>query len=169
VGGCEPVRGGQDSQLDRAQAIAVAASQIGTTEATGRNDGEPVKYLASVGLQKGDPYCAAFVYWVGREALGPRNPYPRTGWSPSMVAGGVLVRNGGIGKPADTFGIYFPKLGRVGHTGFVAEWGKSSVVTIEANTNKDAAPGSAQDRDGGGVWKKKRLKASIYRVKDWIQ
>jgi hypothetical protein len=60
----------------RERLMAVAISQIGTQEASGRNDGPVVKYLRSVGLYAGDPYCAAFVYWCGREALGPANPFP---------------------------------------------------------------------------------------------
>lgn len=146
--------------------MGVAESQVGTTEATGRNDGEVVKYLRSVGLAKGDPYCAAFVYWCGREALGKSNPYPQSGWSPDMVAGGTLVSSGAPAKPADTFGIYFPSKKRIAHTGLVAEWGKTSVTTIEANTSPSATSGD--QRNGDGVWKKKRLRASLYKTKDWI-
>ncbi|PKL80768.1 MAG: hypothetical protein CVV25_03450 [Ignavibacteriae bacterium HGW-Ignavibacteriae-4] len=40
----------------------VALSQIGVRE-VGNNRGEVVKYLASVGLGEGHPYCAAGVYW----------------------------------------------------------------------------------------------------------
>lgn len=148
--------------------MAVAAGEIGTTEKTGRNDGEVEKYLTSVGLKKGDPYCAAFVFWVGRESLGASNPYPRSGWSPDQVEGGSLVSNGATARPGDTFGIYFPSKGRVAHTGFVETWGSGSVVTIEANTSPQAATGEA-DRNGDGVWRKRRLKASLYKVKDWIE
>lgn len=152
----------------RDRVIAVAASQIGTMEKTGKNDGEVEKYLTSVGLKKGDPYCAAFVFWVGSEAIGTANPYPKSGWSPDHLKRGSLVSKGAAGKPADTFGIYFPSKGRVAHTGFVETWGSGSVVTIEANTSPQAGSGSAKDREGDGVWRKRRLKASIYSVRDWI-
>lgn len=148
----------------------VAASQVGVRELTGKNDGPEVEaYLASVGLEKGQPYCAAFVYWVGREALGPANPYPRTAWSPSMVAGGEKVTAKTKARRGDTFGIYFPSKKRVAHTGLVDEWGDgASVWTCEGNTSGTAKSGSAADRDGQGVFRKKRLKASIYNVRDWI-
>jgi len=150
----------------RGEILRVAVSQIGTQEATGRNDGEVVKYLKSVGLNKGDPYCAAFVYWVGREALGKQNPYPQSGWSPDMVEGGVLVSKGLPIKPASTFGIYFQSKGRVAHTGLIESAGESSVVTIEANTSPSSSSGD--QRNGDGVWRKKRLRASLYKTKDWI-
>lgn len=41
----------------------IALTQIGITEKTNRNDGEVEKYLQAVGLSKGNPYCAAGVYW----------------------------------------------------------------------------------------------------------
>ena len=55
----------------------IAKTQIGVAEATGHNDGVQVeKYLKSVGLGKGYPWCAAFVNWslnqVGIEGAGAR-------------------------------------------------------------------------------------------------
>jgi hypothetical protein len=46
----------------------VLQEQVGTKEATGANDGEVEKYLKSIGLSKGQPYCAAGQYWVFLEA-----------------------------------------------------------------------------------------------------
>lgn len=45
----------------------IALSQIGVRE-VGKNRGEVGKYLASVGLGEGHPYCAAGVYWCFSEA-----------------------------------------------------------------------------------------------------
>jgi len=46
----------------------LALSQVGVKEATGKNDGKQVeKYLASVNLSKGNPYCAAGQYWCFKE------------------------------------------------------------------------------------------------------
>lgn len=148
--------------------MAVARSQVGVVERTGNNDGDVEKYLAATGLGKGNPYCAAFVYWCGREALGKANPYPRSAWSPDMVEGGEKVGSQTTARPGDTFGIYFPSKGRVAHTGLILEWG-TSVATIEANTSGNVQSGSAADREGQGVFKKKRLRAAIYKVKDWIE
>lgn len=46
----------------------IAMSQIGITEKTNRNDGEVEKYLQAVGLGKGNPYCAAGIYWCFAKA-----------------------------------------------------------------------------------------------------
>jgi hypothetical protein len=71
--------------------------------------------------------------------------------------------------PADSFGVFFPSKKRVAHTGLVELWGTGRAVkTIEANTSPDAVPGSAADRDGGGIYRKIRLKAQIYSVRKWI-
>lgn len=153
---------------DRDAVMAAARSQIGTQERTGRNDGPVEKYLTSVGLAKGDPYCAAFVYWCGREALGPRNPFPRSGWSPDMVSRPDWLR--GKGKPpeaGDTFGIHFASKGRVAHTGLVAARNAASITTIEANTSPQAATGEA-DRNGDGVWRKIRPLSTIHSTKRWL-
>jgi hypothetical protein len=68
----------------------------------------------------------------------------------------------------DPWGIWFQSKGRIAHTGLVAQWGKSVVVTIEANTSPDAIAGSAADRNGDGVWSKRRLIKQIYSVRDWL-
>jgi hypothetical protein len=41
-------------------------------------------------------------------------------------------------------------------------------VTIEGNTSASAAYGSAQDREGHGVYRKLRPTTAIYKVRDWI-
>lgn len=156
---------------DRWKVIAVAKSQVGIVELTGRNDGEVDKYLAAVGLGGSrNPYCAAFNYWVGREALGSRNPYPRSAWSPDHLKGGVRVTEHTVAKGGETFGIWFKAKGRIAHTGLVEPRaaGASSFVTLEANTSADAKPGSAADRDGGGVHRKRRPWRSVHSLRDWF-
>jgi len=155
---------------DRERVIAVAASQVGITEATGNNDGEPDKYLASVGLAGSHaPYCAAYVYWVGQQALGERNPYPKSAWSPSQVAGGVRVTEATVIKGGETFGIYFPSKKRIGHTGLIERRDGASFITLEANTSANAAVGSAADREGQGVFRKRRHWRTVHNTKDWMK
>jgi hypothetical protein len=158
------------NKSDRQLVIDMAMTQVGIMEATGRNDGPVEKYIASVGMdpKAGLPYCAAFNYWVGREALGSRNPYPKSAWSPSHVSGGVSPTSTNI-KGAETFGIYFNNLKRIGHTGFVKERSGSYLITIEANTSSNAAVGSAADRDGQGVFSKRRHINTVRLVRDWIK
>ncbi len=157
-------------KTDREKVVAVAASQIGVTEKTGKNDGEVDKYLAAVGLAgTRNPYCACFNYWCGREALGKANPYPKSAWSPDHVKGGRRVTETNEIKPGETFGIYFPSKGRIAHTGLVEKREGGNLVTIEANTSGNAASGSAADRDGQGVFRKRRPWRTVHSTRDWIK
>jgi hypothetical protein len=47
----------------------ILISQIGVIEKTNNNDGEVEKYLKSVDLSKGNPYCAAGQYWCFLQAV----------------------------------------------------------------------------------------------------
>lgn len=154
----------------RVAVLRAATSSIGWTEATGKNDGPRIEaILASTGNRRGDPYCAAFVYWSGLTAGYPRL-YPRSAWSPDMVQSPTWTRARGGREPqaGDAFGIYFPAKGRVAHTGLIESANRSVFTTVEGNTSPDAKPGSAADRDGGGVWRKRRLRSQVHAVRDWV-
>jgi hypothetical protein len=154
----------------RDRVLATAVGLLGTTEATGHNDGPAVeRILASTGNRRGEPYCAAFNFYCYQQA-GLASLAPRSAWSPDWVRSPTWTRaeGGRTPQPADSFGIYFSSKGRVAHTGLVRAWAPRVVVTVEANTSPDAAPGSAADRDGGGIWSKRRLTSQIYAVRDWI-
>jgi hypothetical protein len=155
----------------RTDVLQIAESCVGWTEATGRNDGAKIDdILGSVGLRgTRNPYCAAFVYYCGMRAGFP-GLYPRSAWSPDMVTQPTWTRakGGREPQPGDTFGIYFPAKGRVAHTGFILRANGRTFDTIEANTSPEAASGSAADRDGGGVWRKRRLRSQVYSVRDWV-
>ena len=146
-------------------------SQVGIKERTGKNDGEVEKYIASVGLnpKAGYPYCAAFTYWVGREALGDANPYPRSAWSPDTVKGGRRVTAGTEIQGGETFGIYNSRRKRIAHTGFIEKRQGDHLITIEANTSANAAVGSEADREGQGFYRKRRHIRTVRTVKDWIK
>jgi hypothetical protein len=153
----------------REDVMGVARSLLGTTEKTGRNDGPVIEaILASTGNRKGDPYCAAFVYYCGKTAGYPKL-YPRSAWSPDMVQSPTWTRANGGQEPraADAFGIYFPRKGRVAHTGLIESASRSVFVTVEGNTSPEAAAGSAADRDGGGIWRKRRLRSQVHSVRSW--
>lgn len=167
-GACEGAA--PESMGPRERVLAVAAGAVGTTELTGRNDGPLIEaILESTGNRRGDPYCAAFNYWCYREA-GLADLVPRSAWSPAWVAKPTWTRakGGAEPKPADAFGIYFASKKRVAHTGLVKEWRGKVCITIEGNTSRDAAAGSAADRDGGGIWSKRRLTSQIHSVRDWV-
>lgn len=159
-----------DSEKIRLGVLAEAKKLTGTVEASGKNDGPVVeKILNSVGLRRGDPYCAAFNYWCYLQSGGAKY-VPCSGWSPDWVKSPTWTRfsGGRTPEPGDAFGIYFKSRNRVAHTGLVKKWGNTAVITFEGNTSQDAAPGSAADRDGGGIWSKRRLISQIYSVRNWL-
>jgi hypothetical protein len=154
----------------RERVLAVAVRLIGVREATGKNDGPVIEaILRSAGASKGDPYCAAFNYWCYSQA-GLAALVPRSAWSPDWLRKPTwtLARSGLAPQPADAFGLYFPSKGRIAHTGLIRKWGSSATTTVEANTSPEAAPGTAADRDGGGIWSKRRLTRQIHSVRNWI-
>lgn len=170
---------------DRIRVQQIYTSQIGIRE-KGINAGADVeKYLLYVNLPKDNPWCAAFVCWVfGRAGVGN----PRSGWSPDLFPASrtILPRvesgtaqltksgklktesgwtdnwrqtsNAQIPRAGDVFGLYFPEKGRIAHVGFVDEWKDPWMVTVEGNTN---VLGS---REGDGVYRKRRLIRSVYKV-----
>ncbi|WP_083256943.1 CHAP domain-containing protein [Arcticibacter eurypsychrophilus] len=146
--------------------------EIGVREQSGNNDGAKVEeYLKYVGLKRGSPWCAAFVCWSLAQA-GIENP--RSGWSPDLFPGvkicwqrssGVQLNSlkslASVPCQGDVFGIFFPSKNRIAHVGFVDSWGEKYVITVEGNTNE------AGSREGDGVYRKRRLIISIYRVAKW--
>lgn len=136
--------------------IQIARGELWVREKTGRNDGARVEeYLASVGLHKGDPYCAAFVSWVFKQA---GHAAPRTGWSPALFPKSRLVKNV---APGYVIGIYFPLLKRIAHCGFVENTRNDWVSTIEANTNVSGG------REGDGVYRRLRHRKVSALFADW--
>lgn len=162
------------NQKDVVEKVArVYTSQIGVRELTGRNDGVQVEaYLAVTGFKKGNAWCAAFVAWTLEQTASDLNvliKHPKSAWSPSwfptlktIYIKGAL-KNQLPGK-ADVFGIYYTKVSRIGHVGFIDKWpaNEDFTITVEGNTN------SAGSREGDGVYRKRRLKQNIYKVSRWV-
>jgi hypothetical protein len=160
-----------ESEEPRKRILSTALAHIGTREATGKNDGPIIEaILASTGNSKGDPYCAAFCYW-SYDRAGLASLVPCSAWSPDWVTRPTWSRErgGATPRPGDPFGIYFTSRGRVAHVGLVRQWGRQSVVTVEANTSPEAAAGSAADRDGGGIWSKRRLIRQVHSSRNWLR
>lgn len=142
-------------------------SQIGVTEATNQNDGEPVKYLQSVGFGAGFAWCGAFVHWVLEKCVPHDQLYQFIGtakgfaWTPNFVVKPAYL----VTEPrsGDLMTLYYASKGRVGHVGFVEKYPEGNqVVTVEGNTNAAGA------REGDGVHRKYRLKSQIYKYVDVI-
>lgn len=139
-------------------------SQIGVRELTGKNDGPEVEmYLEHVGKWKGLPWCSAFVAWCLSEA---EIQHTVNAWSPtSENRRNFVYRNKAFSKepaPGDVFTIFYPRLKRVGHTGFYhANQNDFIIITVEGNTNE------AGSREGNGVYKKYRPIKTIHSISRW--
>src|SRR5574341_787076 len=110
------------------KALAIAITQLGVEEAAGhKNTGKEVeKYLKSVGLGAGLPWCMAFVYWCYKQAateLGIANFLIKTGgvmhqWNEQQANRKILIdkvlKNPGIIQPGAVFIMDYGK--GTGHT-----------------------------------------------------
>jgi len=147
-----------ESNVNRQKLVTIAAHELGVRELTNQNDGERVEtYLHLAGLKKGDPYCAAFISWIFAQAGFLK---PRSGWSPDLFPPSRLARSA---LPGDVLGIYFPEYGRIAHVGLIEKIEGQWCFSIEANT--DVTGG----REGGGVYRRRRLIKTIYRIADWVK
>ena len=90
---------------------------------------------------------------------------------PPGAASEWLQPGGGVGggfcthvvpTTGDVFGLYFPEKGRIAHVGFIDEWKDPWVITVEGNTNVLGG------REGDGVYRKRRLVRSIYKVARYV-
>jgi len=190
-----PVKSKVSTLAKRVQQIYT--SQIGIRE-KGANSGPAVeKYLSYVDLPKGNPWCAAFVCWALGEA-GVRNPrsgwspdlFPVSKTIYDRVDNGKLKRvesgewrmenvalqglnalttlNSQLSTfnspgTGDVFALYFPEKGRIAHVGFIDQWDGTWLITVEGNTNVSGG------REGDGVYRKRRLVRSIYKVARYIK
>ena len=109
---------------------AIYSAYVGVRELTRHNDGPEVeRFLAHVGLQKGAPWCAAFVSYCLHKA--GYTDAPRSGWSPdyfpkekriwentrTVVTSKLVTSN--LFRSGDLFGIWYANLGRIAHVGFI--------------------------------------------------
>ncbi len=148
--------------------------EIKVREKGGNNKGQRItEYLAVTNLDNeaqikrtgsGYPWCAAFVAsMLENSHMGG----PRSAWSPTMATYNVIYSSKNPFhtfpvKPNNlVFGLYYKKLGRIGHTGFIDEIHEDYVITIEGNTGPDG------ERDGDGVHRKKRPKRSMYKISEY--
>jgi len=150
----------------REKLTKIFIAEIGVREATGKNDGERVEYyLASCGLGKGHPWCAALVNSCHKDA-GIQGA--NSCWSPDWFPKNKTIytlgeKHNHTPMCADVLGIYYPEKNRIAHVGFIQEWGEGDyTITVEGNTNGDGS------REGDGVYRKRRLKNQIYKVSRWI-
>ena len=135
-------------------ALRIAASQLGTVESPPNSNN--VHYARWYGMNQ-NPWCAMFLSWVFSEA-GVASQYRHAGVAHSLAVARnrgrhtTEFRRGYVACRINSGGWTGP-----GHTGVVeAVHADGSVTTIEGNTSPGA--GGSQ-RDGGGVWRRRRSKS----------
>lgn len=152
----------------RLKLIETAQSQIGVREYTGNNDGVQVElYLKVSNLNKGNPWCAAFVAWCYKQC---GISAPVSGYSPLWFRSNAVIYRRGLGQSfynsniqcGDVFGIYFPDMKRIAHVGIIESINRNYITTVEGNTN------DMLSRDGDGVYRKRRQVRQIYAVANYI-
>jgi len=148
----------------RLEVAKTYTAQIGVRETLGNNDSHEIReYLSVAGFSYPVPWCAAFVAWTLTEH---HIKNPKSAWSPSWFPRSKTIYTKGKGRTprtADVFGIYYSRLKRIGHVGFIDKWTDASYcITVEGNTN------SYGSREGDGVLRKRRLKEQIDKVSSWM-
>jgi hypothetical protein len=150
------------------QIVTIAAREVGIRERS-KNQGPGIeKYWGATTYKSGyanrEPYCAAFLCWVFREACKgiaapfslPRSPvaYDFEKWGKSNASNGVetFSSKGKRPRAGDVF-----TLSAASHVGLVKSVGKTTFTSIEANTN------DAGSREGDGVYERTRSIASVRR------
>ncbi|MHA6631855.1 CHAP domain-containing protein [Pseudonocardia sichuanensis] len=144
-----PAAGGQVAATTRV--LDLARAEIGTVE--GRGGATP--YHQAYGLPSREPWCAAFVWDVFRQAGGADSIGPKTAYTPTMAA---WFRERGQWTATPTVGALvfynFPdRLDRIQHVGIVESFDAKTITTIEGNTGPGAT--GSQD-DGDGVYRRTR-------------
>lgn len=150
---------GECDTLEARLVLAAAKAFIGVTEEGGENRGQMVRtFLESVHLKEPNPWCLAFVYYVGYRALLNVDtnrslwPLPSTGgcaWLGEWAAQHTLLLK--TPQPGDVFLLYSTRKQRLAHAGFIVKVNTNGTVqTIEGNTNEQGS------REGGTVMMKTR-------------
>ena len=87
-------------------------------------------------------------------------PAIRCAYPPLAGAGGGFTPF--LPTTGDVFGLYFPEKKRIAHVGFIDQWDGTWMISVEGNTNVSGS------REGDGVYRKRRLVRTIYKVARYI-
>jgi hypothetical protein len=129
------------------KALAIAGAYVGVRE-TSRNSGPEIdEFLRSVNLQPGEPWCAAFIFWVFAKAageLGLVNPVPRTGSSLRVWTLAEPVARDSNPQPGFVYILkHSPTTGHVGIVESVQDY--ETITELSGNTNEQGS------REGNAV------------------
>lgn len=119
----------------------IERGEVGVHEVGGNNHGPRIaEYQASVGLQPGDAWCAAFQFWAfdqAARALGVENPCPKTGGALRMLRQAAIGYH--VSQP-DAGCLVFEDHGAgLGHVSFVMEVHDDEMLVIAGNSNTDGS------------------------------
>jgi len=149
------------------RALSDAIANIGVGEEFGENQGKYVnQYLASVGLEPGNPYCAAWLYFRYQKAANSLElalpELPRSGYTPTWknwarknslwISVARARKDQSLVRPGDAVCFYSASKKRIFHIGIVKSVHAWGVVTVEGNTGPEAGVNA----DGDGVYEKRR-------------
>ncbi len=137
---------------DRDRLVQHARTYLAVRETTPNRSPDIDRWNRLSGAPLGSPYCAAFVTAM-HEEMGI--PAVRSAWAPAWFPTAHRVLFSAV-ESGDVFGIFYPLKGRIAHVGLIQSKRGNFLLTIEANTSPDAAMGSAADRDGQGVYGRRR-------------
>lgn len=150
--------------------VTAAINELGVTEVGFTNSGKRVnEYLAAVGLGPGNPWCAAFCFFVCDEVGVPDTTWKdlsNRAYCPTIESWarskGILSQDPKRGdfmllQMWDNDGQYS------GHIGIVESVDGNQIHTIEGNTSPQGSGGS--DDNGGGVHRRVRSVGSCKYVR----
>lgn len=169
-------------------AMESAYSNANVREATGKNDGPEIKtWLNYIGLNQGQPYCAAFVIWnyhVATQKLNAKDALPKYGRACmilhyaqknplkyKVITPNQLILTK-IKLQAGDIPIHSRSPGKVydfnGHAALVIEQvSPKKYKSIEANTSASYA---GDQGEGEGVYRKERVPSNPkFPVKGFIR
>jgi hypothetical protein len=148
-------------------ALAEEAKKIREIPPNSNRGPDVAKYLASVGLGVGNPWCCAFTYWCFEQAAKQRNranPMLRTGgclahWNGAPAKGAKrVVKSDAVNDPSLLHPgmVFIMDFGNSkGHTGFIEAVQGGQIATVEGNTD------ASKTREGGGVYRLTRKLVDI--------
>ena len=148
--------------------VEKARKEIGVTENGRNNSGTRIaQYLAHTKIFVPAAWCSSFVSFILSEC-GIKHSV--NAWSPTATATNRIYdrrfpkKNTTEIKAGDVATLFYKNLGRIGHALIIENPNpnKNYYTTIEGNTNEQGSRETTTGRDG--VFRRKRLKSSIYQI-----
>jgi hypothetical protein len=154
--------------------LRVARATVGAAESPPNSNAGPFVQACQrvTGNKPPDPWCASYVNRMGRTALHKQWPVFNSASCQQIAAWavrtGCLLDAGTPAEPGDLFVVYYAKLKRFAHIGFVDTVQGQTVQTIEGNTSQPGDNDPKTAREGWLVASKPRVLAPRDRLIRWV-